>query len=374
MLNPRTILLAILLTAATASAIPPETEAQVDAAIRAAMDKQELVGLAVAIVEHGEVAFTQGYGFADRAADIPVDEETMFRWASISKPVTAVAALQLAAEETLDLDADVRTLVPEFPEKSTDAGPAVITTRQLLCHQGGIVHYRNGPVIRTRRSYDEEHPYESVINALDLFRESPLVAHPGTGMNYTTHGYILASAVVERAGKAPFWEQVRTRIAEPCEMTSFRPDYQWEAIPNRAVGYRRTRDGITESTDTDVSWKLGGGGFISNIDDLGRFACGMIDDRLLDQASREAMWTPQPIEGRAGSYGLGIGVSGAGDQLRLRHTGSQEKTRTLLVIHPGERRAVAVMSNSEWANCQEIYEAIAAALASASADSATPGS
>ena len=153
----------------------PALEAAADRAAWAQFEKQNLVGLAVGVVEEGKVAYLKGFGYADREACTPVDPgKTLFRWASCSKPLTAIAALQLAETGKLDLDADVRDYVPEFPDKGTP-----ITARQLLCHQGGIVHYINGKVIRTKREYDAEHPFEDVVLALDTFKESPLVGKPG---------------------------------------------------------------------------------------------------------------------------------------------------------------------------------------------------
>ena len=82
---------------------------------------------------------------------------------------------------------------------------------------------------------------------------------PGAAYSYTTHGYILVSAAVERAAKRPFAEYVKERIATPLGMESFRPDYQWEEIAHRAKGYRKgEKNAMVPSTDTDVSWKLGG--------------------------------------------------------------------------------------------------------------------
>ena len=93
----------------------------------------------------------------------------MFRWASISKSLTAVAAMQLWERGDLDLKREARRYVPEFPDKGT-----TIRVWHLLCHQGGIVHYTNGKVIQTKRNYPMAHPFENVIFALDTFRESPL--------------------------------------------------------------------------------------------------------------------------------------------------------------------------------------------------------
>jgi len=329
-------------------------QAAMEAALRAEFDAQGLVGLAAAVVRDGTVAHELYFGHADRAADIPVDARTMFRWASISKPVTAVAALQLVLAEKLDLDRDVRTYVPEFPLK-----PWPITARQLLCHQSGVVHYLNGKVVRTQATYDREHPFEDTVLALDQFKESDLVAEPGTTFAYTTHGYMLLGAVVQRAGGERFADQVQRRIAEPAGMTTFQPDYQWVDIPHRAVGYRRLGEASVPTTNTDVSWKLPGGGYVSNVGDLARFAAALMGDTLLPAETREKMWTNQATrDGKRGGYGLGFGVSTVEGERRVAHSGSQEKTRTLMQLFPKERVAVVLMTNSEWAKLDPVATAL----------------
>jgi serine beta-lactamase-like protein LACTB len=328
------------------AALTPQEAALVDAAMRGEMKQQQVVGLALAVIRDGEIAYARGYGYADRENRIPVTRETMFRWASISKSVTAVAAMQLVEAGRLALTNDVRALVPEFPDKGV-----VITVQDLLCHQAGIVHYSNGKVIRTEQEYGRPHPYESVVLALDTFKASPLLQPPAERYSYSTHGYILLSAVVERAGGSPFREQVRDRIAVPLGMNSLQPDYQWVGIPNRAVGYRREGDAIVRTTDTDVSWKLGGGGFISTIDDLARFGAGLINRQLVWADTEAVMWTPrQPRQGKRTTYALGFTVEGSGQKLKVSHNGSQEKARTRLVIYPRLRHGMAVMSNSRHAD------------------------
>lgn len=317
-------------------------------------ERQELIGLAVRVVRHGEEISSESIGFQDRVNDIPVSSDSMFRWASISKPVTAVAAMILVEEGKLDLDADIRNYVPEFPDKEQ-----VITARQLMCHHGGVVHYRNGRVIRTRAEYSVENPFENVVLALDSFKESPLVCVPGESYNYSTHGYILLSAVVERAAGVPFAQFVDERIATPLEMDSFQPDYQWVEISNRAVGYRKRLGRVVMSSNTDVSWKLGGGGFISNIDDLSRFATAMAAGKLLTEESFQVMWQAQtPQDGKRTNYGLGFGVDRHGDLLRISHSGSQEKTRTAMIFLPESRTSIVAMTNSEYGNPGEITSRI----------------
>jgi len=344
--------------AMAAETIPPDLRDAIDQAVREEMERQELVGVAIGVIREGAVAYTAGYGYADRENEVPVTNDTLFRWASISKPVTAVAAMQLVEADKLDLTADAREYVPELPDKG-----APITTEQLLAHLGGIVHYTNGPVIRTEREYDTPNPYESVILALDTFAPSPLVNQPGERYSYSTRGYILASAVVERAGGQPFAEQVQERICDPLGLTTLQPDYQWVDIPNRAKGYRRVRGHVFPSTNTDVSWKLGGGGFISNVHDLARFAAALMNRELVSETTTQNMWTPRiDANGQSAGYGLGLRVTNNNGRLRIMHTGSQEKTRTRMVFYPELGHGIVVMTNSEHGDCGAISTSIYKAM------------
>lgn len=333
----------------------------VDTAIHAEMEKQQAVGVALGIIRGGQIVHLKGYGLADRERNQPVTTNTMFRWASISKSVTAVAALQLVAAGKLDLDADVRKYVPEFPDKG-----APVTIDQLLRHQGGIVHYTNGKIIRSKRLYHVPNPYQHVSLALDDFRESPLVNRPGEQYSYTTRGYMLLSTAVERAGNERFIRQVNRRIGQPLGMTSLQPDYQWKAIQHRATGYLRRQGKVVRSTDTDVSWKLGGGGFISNIGDLARFAKGLINRQLVDAESEKQMWTLKPpANGKPTKYALGFSVEGEGRNLKVSHSGSQEKAKTRMVIYPRRRLGLVVMSNSRHVDPGDFTTAAARALQAA---------
>lgn len=362
----RAILILLLITftpssfasAQSPKTLPPRTKKIVDEAVAQQMKRQKAVGVAIGVIQNGKVVYLKGYGFENREKSIPVTSRTMFRWASISKTLTAYAAMQLVENGKLKLDADVRELVPEFPDKGVR-----ITVRDLMCHQSGIVHYSNGQVIRTRKRYKTTHPFKSVVTALDSFKESPLVGKPGEKYSYSSHAYILLSAVVERAGKQNFAIQVRDRITKPLQLKTLQPDYQWKRIAHRAVGYRLANGKAVTSTDTDVSWKLGGGGFISNIDDLANYAAAVIQGELINQRTQNAMWTPQKTrDGKTTPVGLGVFVDGRGKQLRVAHNGSQEKAKTRMVTYPNRRSGVVVMSNSENVNPGDISTAVYRAL------------
>jgi len=271
-------------SAAVDVALAPATAAAVDAAMTAEMEKEKVVGLAIGIIQNGQIAYLKGYGLADREKAMPVTTDTMFRWASCTKPLGAIVALQLAEKGQLDLDADVRKYVPEFPDKKVR-----ITPRQLLCHQSGIVHYTNGTVIPTRATYTNANPYLDPVVSLNHFKESPLLFAPGERYSYTSYGYLLLSAATARAGRQTFAEQVAQRIAQPLGMTMLQPDYQWVAIPNRAAGYILEGEQVKPSKDTDQSWKWDAGGYISGVGDFARFAKGLLDVKLVSKATERAM-------------------------------------------------------------------------------------
>src|SRR5947209_6780099 len=177
---PFVLTLLLVATPVLAQDRPYARADRVDAKVQAEIKRQECVGLAVVVIDDGKIAWTKGYGFADREKQVPVDPVvTQFRWASTCKSVTAVAALQLAEKGLLDLDGDVRTYVPEFPDKGVK-----ITARERLCHQGGIVFSADGHKMPTNRTYTTPHPFADVITALDMFNDKALINTPGTTYAY----------------------------------------------------------------------------------------------------------------------------------------------------------------------------------------------
>ena len=133
-------------TAQGPSAFPADKTAKIEAAITTVMSRQNIPGLSIAIVTDNQLRWQGGYGMADVENFVPAKALTVYRIASTSKPLTAVAAMQLAEKGKLDLDAPVQKYAPSFPTKNFP-----ITTRQLLAHLSGIRHYNpakaNAPIV-----------------------------------------------------------------------------------------------------------------------------------------------------------------------------------------------------------------------------------
>lgn len=343
---------------AAAKTFTRATAEAIDHAVLAEMQRQQVVGAAVGVILDGHVVYVQGYGQADREQNIPATEKTIFNWASNSKPLAAIAAMQLIDQRKLDLNADVRKYVPEFPDKGR-----IITTRHLLCHQSGIPHYSNGRIVPTKRKYESSQPYMDPVLALDVFNQSPLIFTPGERDEYSSYAYILLSAVVERAGGEPFLGQVQKRIAKKAGMKTLQLDLESQGHEDWATGYLKAPNGqIVKAPEEAHYWKHGAGGFKSDIRDFARWAAGLINHRFVSRRAEAAMWTPQTLNsGQLTERGFGFNVSGR-NGLKVSHNGSQDEATTRMVLYPEQDRGVVVMTNCRHASVETISTAVFRAI------------
>lgn len=345
--------------------LPANIATAVDRAIEKEMQEQGAIGVAVGIVHQGEVVYVKGYGLADREKNIAVTPKTVFNWASNSKPVGGVLAMQLVERKMLDLDADVRKYVPEFPDKG-----AVITTRQLLAHTSGIPHYSNGLVIPASMRRRDFKAYENPVVGLDRFKNSPLLFKPGEKVSYSSYAYVLLSAVIQSAGRAPFLQQVNNRIAKPLGLASFQVDYPTANQPNWAVGYEKKNDAIVPARDQAHYWKHAAGGFKSNVEDFAKWAQALVNHKLVKPETERQMWEPQKLaDGTATKHSLGFIVAGSEDNPEISHNGGQDETRTRMVLWPKTGDAVVVMCNSSFIKIDDFEKGVSKALKSSGSSS-----
>lgn len=309
----------------------------IEKVLLAEMGRRAIPGLSFASGEGGEPVRTVALGMADMENLTPLRAASVFRLASVSKPFTAVAALQLAEAGRLDLDAEVQRYLPAFPLKQWP-----IKIRHLLCHQSGVRHYRPGEI-------DSVEHFSNVQAPLRLFAADPLLHPPGSKYLYSTYGYNLLGAVVEAAAGRPFVEYVRERILQPAGITSMTPDNTFAIVPNRVRGYRKAKDGGLENCAlADTSNKIPGGGWVANAEDLVRFGRALLAGNLLSSESVSKMWTAQRLaDGSTTTYGLGWNVSSFRGSLMLTHTGGQQGASTILVIVPERRIVFAILTNLE---------------------------
>lgn len=338
------LLLAVVLLSALSVAqdrrLSPEKIELIEKAITTEMARQNIPGLAVAVVLDNTLQWSNGYGFSDLENFVPAKATTVYRLGSISKPITAVAAMQLVERGKLDLDAPVQKYVPSFPQK-----PWPITARLLLSHMSGIRHYKGEEISITRH-------YDNLVEGLRIFQDDALLFEPGTRYSYSTYAYNLLGCVIEGASGLRYPDYVRENIFKPAGMDRIRVNDLFEIIPNHAQGYRKTASGeLRNSGLADTSYKIPGGGFCSTVGDLAKFAIAVQKGTLLNRESLRQMWTRQKTRGdEAVDYGLGFAVTEKNGRLWVGHGGGQQRITTFLSMIPERNAAAVVMTNLEGAS------------------------
>ncbi|WNG15882.1 serine hydrolase domain-containing protein [Cystobacter fuscus] len=312
-----------------------ELEQALDAFVRAELEGEPHAGLAVGVLR-GEQRWVGTYGQRDVAQGLPATPRTTWRMASLTKSFTAVAVMQLVERGLLDLDADIRTWVPTWPERRWP-----VTPRQLLGHLGGVTNYgRLGPSQDTG-------PLDTA-GAVALVAGYELEAEPGTRFLYSTWAYNLLGAAIEAASGQPYGEYMREHVFGPAGMVHAALDDRRTRDEHHAAGYR-LRDGrLVPSKKVDVSGRFAGGGTRASIEDLLGFGQALLDYRLVTRASTGEMQRSMSTrDGRLTDYGMGFATWPLRGHYVVAHSGAQPETSTLLLLLPGEDVALALTSNVE---------------------------
>lgn len=342
------VLLFMVSLRAQQGGLSPSVVEKIERAITAEMAKKNIPGLSVAVVQDHQLKWSNGYGMSDLENFVPAKASTNYRLGSISKPITAVAIMQLVEQGKLNLDAPVQQYCPAFPQKKWP-----LTTRQLLSHIGGVRHYRGDEINSTKS-------YPTLIDGLEIFEDDTLLFEPGTRYSYTTYGYSVLGCVIEGVSGRTYVDFVKEHIFTPAAMERIRVDDVNELIPNRAQGYQKMPDGSLKNSDlANTSYKIAGGGWCSTVEDLAKFAIAVQRGALLKQSSLDQMFTggklkngqtirTNPNNSKA-SYGLGWAIIERNGSKEVSHSGGQQRVNTMLLMIPERKVAVALMCNLEGA-------------------------
>lgn len=332
------------------NSIAPAKREQLEAAIRQFMAANSTPGVSVAVVENGSQEWSAGFGSADLENMVPASAHTLYRLASISKSLTATAAMLLWQQGKLDIDAPVQKYCPGFRPKETP-----ITTRELLGHRGGIRHYKSDGQDDPEGG-NTKHFLNPIQAGLDFFKNDPLVAKPGTEFHYSTQGFTLVGCAIEGASGENYVDYVRKNVLAPAGMTHTVVDDRFTIVPFRTRFYSRDKSGaITNADFLDSSYKIPGGGWLSSADDMAQFEVAMLNDRILTRATRDLMWMPsKPTDGKEDAYALGWGTGKELGVFDVGHAGGQQGTSTFFLIVPERRAAVVVLINLDGGDASKL--------------------
>jgi serine beta-lactamase-like protein LACTB len=319
--------------AAMLSATKMET---IEATLSTERSRWNAPGLSAAIVADYNLIWSRGLGLADLEQRVAATPATVYRIASISKTITAVAVMQLAEQGKLDLDAPIQRYCPAFPEK-----PLPITARQLLAHLSGIRGY-----LSTEELYNTHH-YTNLVEPLALFKDDPLQFEPGAQFSYTTYGYTILGCAIEGASSMTYVDYVRQHIVHTAGMGHTRPDDVYAIIANRAQSYRKAPDGEVQNEPlADTSYKIPGGGWCSTAEDLAKFAVAVQTDGLITKETLEQMLTRQKTrDGQVIPFGLGWAIGERNGHQEVWHTGALQGVSTILYMRPEQGFAAVLLLN-----------------------------
>ena len=323
----------------------------VSALARHEMKKRDVTGLSIALVDDQRVVWSEGFGYADKAGDVPASPETIYRAGSISKLFTATAAMQLAERGKMDIDHPLGDYLPGFSIRTrfTDAVP--ITPRSIMTHHSGLPSdYLSGMWTR------DPEPFTRVADRLkDEYMANP----PGTVFSYSNLGVTLLGDAIGKVARRDFASHVRDEILLPLGMrnSSFSPSA--DRTPLAAKGYRKGKE-AEEPSLRDVP----AGGLNTSVLDLSRFvqmvfAGGTAGDRrIIKPETLDEMLRPQNAEVPLDldfRVGLGWMLAGLGDiDIRYagpvaHHAGATFLFHAQMIVLPERKLGVVVLANSDTA-------------------------
>jgi len=355
---------------AVLAALPvPAQEQDFQARFDSYVREDGIVGAAYVVLDQGRISKSHPIGTADVAARQPVDPNTIFHWASITKTLTAVAIMQLRDRDKLTLDDPIVKYVPELTRvHSEDNAIRRVTLRHLLSHTAGF----QSPTWPYRDDSKPWQPFEPTewqqLVALMPYQE--LAFAPGTRFQYSNPGFIYLARAIEAVTGDPYQVYVQKNILTPLGMTrSYYNVTPYHLAADRSDNYtvRITIDGhpqaVANGREFDAGITTPNGGLNAPLADLARWVTFLAGpgsspalDVILSRKSREEMWRPvvqvgadaatAPPEHMGLSFFLYPRGSGSDAVTLVGHTGHQAAFRTFLVFNPHTGRALIAAFNT----------------------------
>jgi CubicO group peptidase (beta-lactamase class C family) len=337
-------------------------EDRLDAYVQERMAAWSVPGLALAIIEGGQVTLTRGYGLADRAANRPMTPQTPVAVGSTTKSLTAAAILQLVEAGSVELDAPVTRYLPWFTLEGPRA--AEITVRQLLTHTSGI------PASAALDSRQEPDALERRIRSLEWEK---LRSAPGTRWEYANDGYNTAGLIVQTVAGVPFEQYVAEQLFTPLGMTRSTFDPARAGEWGLAQGYVKRKGEVRPERTRLTRAYNPAGMMLTTADDAGRFLAAMTNGgatidgeptgaRILSEASVAQMWVPAARVSDNVEYGLGWFLSRQEGVAVALHPGEILTMGSMFAVVPERKLGVAVLANLDSDGKDEIAEGVARLL------------
>lgn len=309
-----------LLTASAVHAASLETE--LPRLIQAA----EIPGASMAVIRDGQVAWTGAAGVIAPGSTVPVRTDTVFRAASLTKPVFAYVVLRLADRGVLDLDAPLASYIP-YPRVEHDERHRKITARRVLSHTTGLPNW----------AWGQDH--------------IPFQFEPGEAWGYSGEGFVYLQKAVEKLAGMPLADLARREVFDPLGMTRSRLAWDPALEGNTVTGINA--QGQTEPLPRPTEANAAGS-LLTTAEDYGRFLVAVLEGRGLKPETRAAWFKPQAqVQSKWGDpksprqpgvfWGLGWGLEG---EDTFWHWGHEDAWRAFVVVRRDGKAGFVYFANS----------------------------
>ena len=327
---------------ASAPASVPDV-ARIDAFVRQQVQRHGIPGLALALVDGDQIVHLGGYGKADQSGR-PVTPQTPFVLASVSKPITALAIMQLVEAGKVELDAPVQSYLPTFRVADPVAAQQ-ITLRHLLQHTSGIPE---------QGCQNNRFGAKTLAEFVAALQTIELDAPVGARHFYCSGNYNVLGRIVEVVAGQSFADYIQQQIFTPLDM---RHSFATEPAARQdglAQGYHWLF-GLPVPTDYPYDAPQAPSGFlIASAEDMAHFLIAQLNGgrygstTVLSPQGVAAMHAPGvPIGPERGTYGLGWSTRAIGGVPTVQHAGDHPNFHTLIFIEPETRRGAVLLVNAQ---------------------------
>jgi len=312
---------------------------------------EDLPGLAVVVLNHGNTKFERGYGLANLATRSRITSATNFRLASFTKQFTATCIMLLVHDGKLHYDDTLTNIFPGFP-----AYGDAITVRMLLTHTSGLKDYEDLYAAQFPGVDDRQVPqiHDAQILAL-MGQQTAADFVPGSQWRYSNTGYALLAMIVEKVSGKPFGQFLHDRIFVPLAMTNtLAYEKGKNEVPNRALGYTKQDGAWVEADQSSTSAVLGDGGIYSNVVDLAKWDRALREHTLLSAVEIREAFIPVKVAGGARTddgepteYGFGWFLDPYKGRQRTWHSGTTTGFRTFIERFADDRLTIIILCNRD---------------------------
>jgi len=321
-----------------------DLESFFDGIVPLQLERSDIAGASVMVMQNGQVLLRKGYGYADLKNRKPVDPAaTIFRLASISKLFTWVSVMQLVEQGKLDLDTDVNRYL-DFQIRPAFSQP--VTLRNLMTHTGGFEEEIRDIIVTD--------PKQAATLRDFLIRNQPQrIFPPGAIPAYSNYGVGIAGYIVQRVSGQPFEQYVEQHIFAPLQMvhsTFYQPPPTFlRTLPSE--GY--PTDTVKPPIGFEIFNPVSAGGVSSTAADMGRFGQALLNggeldgQRILKPETLQAMWTPQfRASGQMPAICMGFYETWRNGLHWMGHGGDLVAFHSLFMLEPSRKLMLFISYNS----------------------------